>query len=43
MVEREFPECPGDVKQFWLPVDRAGAERWLKAFVQDRLPITWRI
>ena len=38
MVEREFPESPGDVKHFWLPVDRAGAERWLKAFVQDRLP-----
>jgi deoxyribodipyrimidine photolyase-related protein len=38
MVAREFPDNPGDVGDFWLPVDRAGALRWLRYFIDERLP-----
>jgi deoxyribodipyrimidine photolyase-related protein len=38
MVEREFPESAGDVANFWLPVDRAGARKWLGLFIRERLP-----
>lgn len=38
MVEREFPGNPGNAAGFWLPVDRAGARRWLETFVAERLP-----
>ncbi len=37
MVAREFPDNPGRVQQFWLPVDRAGALRWLHSFINERL------
>ena len=38
LVEREFPDHPGRADRFWLPVDRAGAMRWLNVFVRERLP-----
>jgi deoxyribodipyrimidine photolyase-related protein len=38
MVTREFRDNPGGADGFWLPVDRDGAQRWLKAFIHDRLP-----
>ncbi len=37
LVEREFPNHPGRAAGFWLPVDRAGARRWLARFVAERL------
>ena len=37
LVRREFPRHPGDARQFWLPVTRAGALQWLDSFVTDRL------
>lgn len=36
-VEREFAGHPGRADGFWLPVDAAGARRWLAAFVEERL------
>lgn len=38
MVQREFPDNPGDARNSWLPVDRAGALRWLRKFIDERLP-----
>ncbi|HEX8295962.1 MAG TPA: cryptochrome/photolyase family protein [Chthoniobacteraceae bacterium] len=38
MVRAEFPDHPGDVRDFWLPVDRAAALRWLRYFIDERLP-----
>ena len=38
MVDAEFPDNPGDVREFWLPVDRAAALRWLRYFIDERLP-----
>ena len=37
LVGREFPDHPGKADGFWLPVDRAGALRWLQRFVRERL------
>ncbi len=37
LVEREFPDHPGRARDFWFPVDRAGALRWLDNFVTERL------
>lgn len=37
LVEREFPDHPGRARDFWFPVDRAGALRWLDKFVSERL------
>ena len=37
LVQREFPDHPGDAAHFWLPVTREGARKWLKAFVKERL------
>jgi deoxyribodipyrimidine photolyase-related protein len=37
-VAPEFPDNPGEVTNFWLPVDRAGALRWLRSFIEERLP-----
>lgn len=37
LVEREFPDHPGNARDFWLPVDRVGALRWLDRFVEERL------
>lgn len=38
MVAREFPGQPGRAEDMWLPVDRAGALRWLGLFIAERLP-----
>lgn len=38
MVTREFPDHPGCAMDFWLPVERAGALRWLRRFIDERLP-----
>jgi len=37
MVARHFADHPGVAAEFWLPVDRAGALRWLDDFVTQRL------
>lgn len=37
LVEKHFPENPGRAAGFWLPVDRAGALRWLEDFIATRL------
>ncbi len=36
-VERFFPDAPGDVAAFWLPVTRKEALKWLNDFVDERL------
>ncbi len=38
MVDREFPENPGRTEDIWLPVARAGERKWLKSFIDERLP-----
>lgn len=38
LVEREFSKHPGRAADMWLPVDRAGAKRWLRQFLTKRLP-----
>ena len=37
LVERHFADHPGRARDFWFPVDRAGALRWLDKFVSERL------
>lgn len=37
VVDKEFSSHPGLSEQFWLPVDREGAKKWLKKFIQERL------
>lgn len=37
LVEKHFPKNPGKAADFWLPVDRAGALRWLDDFIATRL------
>ena len=37
LVEQHFPDHPGRARDFWFPVDRAGALRWLDRFVAERL------
>ena len=37
LVEQHFPGHPGRARDFWFPVDRAGALRWLERFVAERL------
>lgn len=37
LVSHEFPDHPGRAHRFWLPVDRAGALRWLQRFIAERL------
>ncbi|MEM8766581.1 MAG: cryptochrome/photolyase family protein [Pseudomonadota bacterium] len=32
-----FPTHPGNARDLWLPVDRAGALRWLDRFLEERL------
>ena len=39
MVEREFPDHPGRAADLWLPVNRAGALKWLQRFMVERLPL----
>lgn len=38
LVEREFAGHPGRAAEMWLPVDRAGARKWLRHFLHERLP-----
>lgn len=38
LVEREFPKNPGKAADMWLPVDRRGAQEWLRLFIGERLP-----
>lgn len=37
LVDSEFFDHPGDGQNFWLPVDRKGAQEWLRIFLQERL------
>ena len=37
MVKKEFADHPGDAENFWLPVTRVGALRWLDHFIKGRL------
>jgi deoxyribodipyrimidine photolyase-related protein len=37
LVAKEFAGHPGKAEDFWLPVDRAGALRWLDDFIAARL------
>jgi len=37
LVAKEFAGNPGKAEGFWLPVDRAGALRWLDDFIATRL------
>lgn len=37
LVDQEFPDHPGDSKNYWLPVDRSKALQWLRSFLEDRL------
>jgi deoxyribodipyrimidine photolyase-related protein len=34
---KHFADHPGDIKQIWFPVDRAGARKWLADFIEKRL------
>ncbi len=37
LVAREFAGNPGNAADFWLPVTRAGARKWLARFIAERL------
>ncbi len=37
LVEKEFVQHPGDTDNFWLPVKREQALRWLHLFVEQKL------
>ena len=37
LVEKRFSKHPGDLADFWLPVDRKSAGQWLKCFLKERL------
>lgn len=37
LVQKEFPEHPGQAAEFGLPCQRAGARQWLDCFLQQRL------
>ncbi len=36
-VTKYFPDAPGSVEGFWVPVTRDGAREWLRGFVAERL------
>ncbi len=36
-VQKHFSDHPGELNTFWLPVDRNGAKKWLKVFLDERL------
>lgn len=38
LVRHEFADHPGKAGEMWLPVDRAGAQKWLRRFIAERLP-----
>lgn len=33
IINKNFPDHPGEAENFWLPTDRAGAIHWLKRFL----------
>lgn len=35
-VHETFADHPGDARSLWLPADRAGAQRWLDRFLEER-------
>jgi deoxyribodipyrimidine photolyase-related protein len=37
MVETLFPDHPGQTREFWMPVTRAGWIAWLDDFIEERL------
>ena len=37
VVNTHFPDHPGMIEDFWLPVDRDSARVWLKSFLSERL------
>lgn len=37
IVEENFPDHPGDVKNFWLPTDRKGALKSLRFFLNNHM------
>lgn len=37
LVDKEFSEHPGETSDFWLPVDRQSARKWLQTFLAERL------
>lgn len=37
LVAKEFSGHPGAAEDFWLPVDRSSARKWLNSFLSDRL------
>lgn len=37
LVDKNFADHPGETDNFWLPTDRAGAKKWLRTFLEDRL------
>lgn len=37
IVDNLFADHPGNTEDFWLPVTRAGAEKWLQVFLEQRL------
>jgi deoxyribodipyrimidine photolyase-related protein len=39
IVDRFFPEHPGDGSTFWLPTTEAQAKRWLTSFLRDRFAL----
>jgi len=36
-VAKHFADHPGRAEDFWLPVHRRGAQRWLRRFIKERL------
>jgi deoxyribodipyrimidine photolyase-related protein len=36
MVNARFPDHPGEVENFWLPVTRTDSEAWLQCFLEER-------
>ncbi len=37
VVRKSFDSHPGHEENFWLPVDRSSARKWLNSFLSDRL------
>ncbi len=37
LVDSEFSSHPGKSQDYWLPVDRTSARKWLKTFLSERL------
>ncbi|TGL04720.1 cryptochrome/photolyase family protein [Leptospira bouyouniensis] len=39
IVEKHFPNHPGNTENFWLPTDRNSAKQWLNQFLEERLDL----